>query len=226
MHSDSTGRALQLHRKNIGSDEVKIRRLAADEMDAACEVIGLAFTENPNTLAVAGGDRVKARWMMQAAVRAAKLGRKYSHVLVAAEGPWLVGVLNAAVWPHCQWGLYEKLKTAPALFRAMGSALTRQLKITSAWEKHEPHKPHWHLGPIGVHPLLQGRGIGKALLQSFLAMVDEQELPAYLETDVDLNVALYEKFGFNVIAEELFGINNRFMWRHARRSQPDLELHA
>jgi ribosomal protein S18 acetylase RimI-like enzyme len=165
--------------------------------------------------------------MMQTAVRAAKLGRKYSHVLVAAEGPWLVGALNAAVWPHCQLGAYGKLKTAPAIFRAMGWALTRQLEITRAWEKHEPYKPHWNLGPIGVHPLLQGRGIGKALLQSFLAMVDEQGLAAYLETDVDPNVALYEKFGFRVIAqEELNGINNRFMWRDPRPSRPGIELQA
>ena len=56
------------------------------------------------------------------------------------------------------------------------------------------YKSHWHLGPIGVHPLLQGRGIGKSLLRSFLEMSDEQELPAYLETDVDLNVSLHEKF--------------------------------
>ena len=227
MHPDSTALTIQRDRKNSGLHEIKIRRMAAAEMDAACEVIGLAFTDNPNTLAVARGDRVEARRMMQRVVRVAKLGRRYSHVLVAAEGPWLVGALNAAMWPHCQLDAYEKLKTAPAIFRAMGSALTRQLKITSAWEKHEPHKPHWHLGPIGVHPLLQGRGIGKALLQSFLAMADEQRLPVYLETDVDLNVALYEKFGFKVIAEEeLIGINNRFMWRDAQPSQPGVELQA
>ena len=225
MHRDSTAPAIRPDRKNSGADQIRIRRMTADEMDAACEVIGLAFTDNPNTLAVAGGNRVEARRMMQSVVRVAKLGRRYSHVLVAVEGPWLVGALNAATWPHCQLGAYEKFTTAPAIFRAMGSALTRQLKITSAWEKREPRKPHWHLGPIGVHPLVQGRGIGKTLLQSFLAMVDEQGLPAYLETDVDLNVALYQQFGFRVIAQEdLIGINNRFMWRDARLSQPSAEL--
>jgi ribosomal protein S18 acetylase RimI-like enzyme len=68
----------------------------------------------------------------------------------------------------------------------------------------------------GVDPQLQSRGIGKATLASFLDMVDGQGSAAYLETDVDRNVALYEKFGFKVIdQEDISGVNNRFMWREA-----------
>jgi len=205
-------------------DLIKIRRMSAGEMDGACEVIGLAFADNPNTLAVVRGDQVKAKRVMQTAVRVAKLGRRYSHVLVAEEGGRLVGVLNAAEWPHCQLGPLEKLKVAPAMARVMGSALPRQLKILSAWAQHDPRKPHWHVGPIGVHPKLQGQGVGKALLGSFLDMVDQQCSPAYLETDVDRNVMLYDKFGFVVVAQEnLMGINNRFMWREARPSAPGVD---
>jgi ribosomal protein S18 acetylase RimI-like enzyme len=207
-------RLSQDHRSNSELEDITVRRMSPGDMDAACEVLGLAFASNPNTLAVAGGDRVRARRMMQTAVRVAKLGRRYSHVLVAKRGVRLVGALNAAQWPHCQLRAGEKLKTAPAILGAMGSALVRQLRITSAWSRHDPREPHWHVGPIGVHPEFQGRGVGKALLRSFLEMVDEQSLPTYLETDVDRNVALYEKFGFKVIAEEgIWGINNRFMWR-------------
>jgi ribosomal protein S18 acetylase RimI-like enzyme len=183
-------------------------------MDAACEVIGRAFADNPNSLAVVNGDRSRAQRMMQTVVRAAKLGRKYSHVLVAEDGGRVVGVLNAAEWPNCQLSVLEKLKTAPIMIRLVGWALPRSLKVMSVWAKHDPRKRHWHLGPIGVDPALQGRGVGKALLKSFLEAVDAQRSPAYLETDVDTNVALYEKFGFKVIArEEINGVNNRFMWR-------------
>jgi ribosomal protein S18 acetylase RimI-like enzyme len=84
------------------------------------------------------------------------------------------------------------------------------------WAKHDPRASHWHVGPIGVRPDLQGRGIGKALLAAFLEMTDSQARPSYLETDVDRNVALYEKFGFKVIEqEEISSVNNRFMWREA-----------
>src|SRR5262245_52831373 len=102
--------------------------------------------------------------MMRAAVRVAKLGRKYSHVVIAEEAGRIVGVLNAAEWPNCQLSMSEKLKTAPAMIRAMGFALPWGFKMTSVWPKHEPRERHWHLGPIGVHPEHQGRGIGKAIL--------------------------------------------------------------
>jgi ribosomal protein S18 acetylase RimI-like enzyme len=198
-------------------DGIGVRRMSPDEMDAACAVIGLAFADNPNTLVMAGGDRVKAQRMMQTAVRVAKLGRKYSHVVAAEEAGSIVGVLNAAEWPNCQLSMSEKLKTAPAVIRAMGFAAARAIKMTSVWAKHDPGEKHWHLGPIGVHPEHQGRGIGKAILGMFLRMVDEQGSPAYLETDVDRNVALYEAFGFRVIARtDIMGVDNRFMWREAR----------
>jgi hypothetical protein len=62
------------------------------------------------------------------------------------------------------------------------------------------------------------------VLGLFLDMVDQQGSPAYLETDVDRNVVLYDKFGFVVVAQEdLIGINNRFMWREARPSAPGVD---
>ena len=207
------------HRIDFELSGIKIRPMAAGDWDAACELIGLAFADNPNTLAVAGGNQVRAQQMTQAAVRVAKLGRKYSYVLIAEDAGRLVGVLNGVDWPHCQMRAAEKLKTVMAVLPAMGLALARQLKISNAWAKRDPREPHWHLGPIAVHPEFQGRGIGKLLLASFLAMADEQALPAYLETDVDRNVTLYEKFGFKVVAREpLMGIDNRFMWRAAQPS--------
>ena len=193
---------------------IEIERMSPADLDTACELIGLAFADNPNTLAVVRGDKHKAQRMMRAAVRAAKLGRKCSHVLVAKEGGRIVGVLNAAQWPSCQLRTGEKIRTAPVMIRAAGIALTRSLKLMGVWAKHDPQKPHWHLGPIGVHPDFQGRGIGRGMLKAFMQTVDEQASAAYLETDVDANVALYQKFGFKVMAQaEVMGVNNRFMWR-------------
>jgi ribosomal protein S18 acetylase RimI-like enzyme len=204
-------------RKEVVVDRVEIRRMCRSDLDAACRVIGLAFADNPNSLVVAGGDRTHAQRIMQASVRVAKLGRTYSYVLVAEEAGRIIGVLNAVAWPKCQMSMGEKVRTTPSMIRVMGQALPRVLKMLGVWARHDPRERHWHLGPIAVHPHFQGRGIGKRLLRSFLAMVDEQRLPAYLETDVDKNVALYEQFDFKVIAqEEITGVNNRFMWREAR----------
>jgi ribosomal protein S18 acetylase RimI-like enzyme len=191
-----------------------IKPMTAAELDVACEVIGLAFADNPSTLANVRGDRTKARSMMRRAVRIAKLDRPFSSVLVAHDHGQVVGVLNAVPWPQCQLGWSEKFKTAPSMIRIMGCALASTLKMTNARARHDPPRPHWHIGPIGVHPDHQGHGIGTSLLACLAEMVDEHAMPAFLETDVDRNVVLYERFGFQVVADaDIIGINTRFMWR-------------
>ncbi|GEM_PF-329024 len=196
-------------------DDIRVRRMADTEIGEASELVSLAFLGNPSTLAVVCGDPERARKMMEAGARFAKLGRRCSHVLVAERAGRVVGVLNAALWPDCQMGIGDTLRTASAMIRAMGPALPRALKLMRTRARHDPRRRHWHLGPIGVHPDFQGRGVGKAMLSSFLARVDEEGVPAFLETDVEANVRLYRKFGFEIIArEDILGVDNRFMWRH------------
>ena len=191
--------------------------MTTQDMDSVCELIGLAFAENPSTLANVRGDQQRARQTMRDAVRIAKFGRPWSHALVAVHADRIVGVLNAAEWPHCQLSTVEKIKTAPSMIRIMRSALPRAFTMMSKREAADPRKPHWHIGPVGVRPEVQGRGIGNTLLESFLAEVDELEAAAFLETDVDRNVILYEKFGFTVASrQEIVGVDTRFMWREPR----------
>ncbi len=74
------------------------------------------------------------------------------------------------------------------------------------WASHDPLDPHWHLGPIGVLPGYQGKGIGTKLLRRFCQEVDACLAPAYLETDALQLVPYYERFGFKLVAEsEIFG---------------------
>ena len=203
-----------------GLGDVEIRPMTTRDMDAVCEVIGLAFADNPSTLANVRGDRDRARKITHDAVRIAKFGRPWSHALVAVHTGSIVGALNAAEWPHCQLSTVEKIKTAPSMIRIMGSALPRVFTMMSKREAADPHEPHWHIGPVGVQPELQGRGIGKALLDSFLAEIDENQVAAFLETDVDRNVILYEKVGFSVTSRrEIVGVDTRFMWREPRTSR-------
>ncbi len=82
------------------------------------------------------------------------------------------------------------------------------------WARHDPLDQHWHLGPVGVLPSHQGKGIGAKLLSRFCQEVDACLSPAYLETDADKNVRFYEQFGFEVVKEtKIFDVKNRFMWR-------------
>jgi GNAT superfamily N-acetyltransferase len=193
-----------------------VRPLAAGEEGAVCALLALAFEDNPSTLVNARGDKRRARRAMDRPFRILKLGNRRGHVLVAEQGDALIGALNAAPWPHCQMSATQKIRTAPAMLRAMGGALPRAMIMAGRRAKHDPNEPHWHVGPLGVDPHNQGRGVGKALLRSFLQLADQQGVPSFLETDVDRNVELYEGFGFGVAsAEEILGVSTRFMWRAA-----------
>lgn len=80
-------------------------------------------------------------------------------------------------------------------------------------------KYHWHVDPLGVSPERQGQGIGSKLLRYFCNLVDKNKDAAYLETDSESNVRLYERFGFKVIeTEPIFSITNWFLWRSSKDS--------
>jgi ribosomal protein S18 acetylase RimI-like enzyme len=67
--------------------------------------------------------------------------------------------------------------------------------------RHHPQAAHWYLPFIGVDPRCQGRGVGSALLARGLARCERDGLPAYLEASSPRNRVLYERHGFQVLAE-------------------------
>ena len=62
---------------------------------------------------------------------------------------------------------------------------------------------HWYLWALGAEPGCQGRGIGGRLLQLVLAQADSDGLPCYLETHAERNLAFYQKWGFEVLNDDL-----------------------
>ena len=83
-----------------------------------------------------------------------------------------------------------------------------------------PHgEPHYYLTLLGTHPASAGRGIGMALLAENLDRIDEERLPAYLESSNPGNNRRYERHGFEAIGE-FFPPGSEVpvttMWRTAR----------
>lgn len=94
---------------------------------------------------------------------------------------------------------------------------SRQAFWRNEWAKRDPQEQHWHLGPIGVLPSHRGMGVGSRLMARFCSEVDRCSATAYLETDLDINVRFYEKFGFTVQStSSIFEIENKYMFRPSR----------
>ena len=67
--------------------------------------------------------------------------------------------------------------------------------------RYHPQEPHWYLPFIGVEPIRQSNGLGGALLAAQLAKCDAARLPAYLESTNPRNRPLYQRHGFEALAE-------------------------
>ena len=64
-------------------------------------------------------------------------------------------------------------------------------------------KHHMYLGILAVDPAYQGQGFASKLMRPMLTYLDQQKLPAYLETQSQRNVEMYRHWGFELLKEEM-----------------------
>ncbi len=99
---------------------------------------------------------------------------------------------------------------------------TKIMEFMHGFESHRPmDTPHYYLSLLGTDTHSRGQGIGLALLKENLAWIDTYLMPAYLEASNPGNIALYERYGFEV--KEEFTITDgptiTTMWRPAREQE-------
>lgn len=199
---------------------LELRLLHGEALDDGAQVVGRGMRDNPSNM--------KVFRIADAECRSTAMGRFFvpvlrglyqrGLVLGAILSNSLVGVCGMARPGFCQPHTIEKAKVLPGA--VIGNPITTPLRILNwvgEWARRDPSELHWHLGPVAVEPVLQGRGIGTAMLNSFCEIVDGTGAHAYLETDKRENVALYQRFGFTVVeSAEVLGVLNWFMWRGSR----------
>jgi ribosomal protein S18 acetylase RimI-like enzyme len=104
--------------------------------------------------------------------------------------------LGAALWlapgvtaDEEAMGALMQATVAPGLLAEIAPVVERM-------HSYHPEGPHWFLPLIGVDPACQHRGYGSRLLEEGLKRVDQDHLPAYLDSTNPLNVPLYRRHGF------------------------------
>ena len=70
------------------------------------------------------------------------------------------------------------------------------------WRRVEPHR---HLTLIAVDPVKRRRSYGADLMSHALERSDRDKRPAYLESANAANLSLYQRFGFELLAEVQIG---------------------
>lgn len=198
--------------------EAEIGEMGVPETSFAAGVLARGMRDNPGHVAVFGPDPWR-RCRALATSFAALLPTMRPQPIVARRNGWIVGVAGLAS-PR-SWHFYSPgrvLRGMPLAVRYPGAAI-RGLRILRNWRRRDPPEPHWHLGPVAVEAGLQGLGIGSRLMAAFCSRVDATGTPAYLETDKRENVFFYERFGFQVVAEDaVLSVPMWFMWRASAAS--------
>ena len=113
----------------------------------------------------------------------------------------------AAVWlPFEALGptpLRTELRALSTLLFATGLArFGRLAAVRETMDRNHPmDRPHAYLMFLGVARVAQGHGVGSRLLKVGTDRLDAAGIPAYLETQTERNIALYQRHGFEVISE-------------------------
>jgi ribosomal protein S18 acetylase RimI-like enzyme len=171
-----------------------IRRARADDVPALAAALARAFHDDPVTGWFWPPGPRQLDWFER--FFAFRLRSVLSH-----DEIWTTDDLaGAAVWAEPgRWKLgpldnLRLVRFAPSI----GRRIPAVLRGMQAVEHAHPTEPHWYLAVLGTEPSRQGEGIGSALLEPVLADCDENDVPAYLESSKESNIAFYSRHGFRV----------------------------
>ena len=75
----------------------------------------------------------------------------------------------------------------------------------------------WYLFNLSVKKDAQGKGIASKLMRPMLKFCDDEKMVAYLETNKESNVGLYQHYGFELKKEEMIPNTNVMHYAMARK---------
>lgn len=154
------------------------------------------FAEDPVWTALAPHEWSRAK-VIRATFRHALRSGGHEHfdVVRGADGE----VLAALNYEPPQAGtggqkIFDRLLGATSW--ALSPTMRRSALHDAAVHSHRPAGPHWYLRDLVVSSNARGMGLGSAVLRSRLQEVDQDGLPAFLESTSEASKRLYERFGF------------------------------
>jgi len=161
--------------------------IPASDRDVVAHVLATAFADDPVIRWVVA-DPVDDRTFFTAVLRH-ELTDAVLDLAVVDGRP-----IGAAVWQRPGQSTAQQPGTDELFIEILGMAgAVRAGELDRLCEEARPAEPHWYLADLGAAE--PGRGAGGALLRAGLDRVDG---PAYLESSNEVNIPIYERYGFAV----------------------------
>jgi len=183
----------------------ELLRLTLKERDAGAVVLGRAFREY-ELLRYYFHDKTKRRVVADMfGFIALSVCLKYGEVYASSEK--LEGVAAWLPPGKAPFGGWQIIRSVPLsiLFRFGRQGASRMWAygryVDNLHRKLVPY-PHWYLQIIGVDPAYHGQGFSSRLVRPVLERIDRERMLCFLETNTEKNVAIYRRFGFEVVSED------------------------
>lgn len=178
-----------------GPSPIPVRQAVASDVGPLSATLARAFADDPVITWIFGTAGIERRLERY-------FGSHLRHISLRHQVTYTSeGHTGGAIWlPPGHWmlGPRELLVSLPSAVRALGSRLPSALRTLVDIEKRHPKEPHYYLATLGTDPPQQGKGVGSALLAPVLERCDREEVPAFLESSKEQNLAFYGRHGFEV----------------------------
>lgn len=175
-----------------------------DRLEEAAEVLATAFSDDPlmRHLFREMQDPQQAIRKLMKFVCEERLIRQWP-LWGSVDGGRIAGVI--AISPSDPPEMPPEMHLLlSSLARSLGGAAWERFgKYIRATKAQQPLVPHLYVGAIGVHPSYQRKGHARRLLER-VHLLAEGSVPGMgvaLDVENPTNLALYKRFGYQVIAE-------------------------
>lgn len=182
------------------------RQLTLSDLEPMTQVLAQSFEEDPLVSFILPNQKTRVKTV-------AKFFRAMGRLNIRAGSAFGVGepLQGVAVWifpnkPEASATPKDLLSFLPVLFSSYPMGMRRARAVLSQIDaNHKKHasEPHFYLDNLGVLASSRGQGLSSQLIRPFLEMADSQKVIAYTDTVTDVNVPLYQHFGFELVEENL-----------------------
>jgi ribosomal protein S18 acetylase RimI-like enzyme len=189
----------------MNDESNRLLRLTRKDRDAAAAVLGRAFAEY-DLFRYYFPDKTERRAVADTfAFILLSVSLKYGEVYASSEK--LEGVAAWLPPGKAFFGGWQIIRSVPLsiIFRFARLGASRMRVYGSYVDKMHrklvPY-PHWYLQVIGVDPAYHGQGFSSRLVRPVLERIDRERMPCFLDTNTRKNVAIYRRFGFELVSED------------------------